>query len=202
MFSLTYYIMFSWAMVVASLSSESTIRHSLWQSGLDSGAQARPLVTVVCAGNGGQNFFQKHTGGNLQRLKILECTMVWKYLYGCTFKYFYLLWISEISQISFQRDLVTDNAVKRMLCVPLFLLILFPRISMDSDTEFPRFIGVAMRCLVIISIHIMSSVAGVLPKAALISQLPIKFYRIEVYIIVVRLAVAFVHEKADREQNP
>ena len=30
---------------------------------------------MVCGGNGGQNFFQKHTGGDLWRLKILECTM-------------------------------------------------------------------------------------------------------------------------------
>ena len=66
-------------MVVASLSSESTIPHSLRESesGLDSGAKARPLVTVVCGGNGGQNFFQKYTDGNLWRLKILECTMAY-----------------------------------------------------------------------------------------------------------------------------
>ena len=54
MFSLTYYyIMFPWpmGMVVASLSRESTIPHSLQESGLDSGGQARPLVTVVCGLN-------------------------------------------------------------------------------------------------------------------------------------------------------
>ena len=62
--------MFPWpmGMVIASLSSESTIPHSLRESGLNSGAQARPLVTVVCGGNGKQNFFQKHTGGNLSWL--------------------------------------------------------------------------------------------------------------------------------------
>ena len=45
------------------MSSESTIPHSLRERGLDCGAQAGPLVTVTCGGNGGQNFFQKHTGG-------------------------------------------------------------------------------------------------------------------------------------------
>ena len=74
---LSYYIMFPWpmGMVVASLSSESTILHSQRESGLDPEAQARPLVTVVCNGNGWQNFFQKHTGGHLWQLKISECTM-------------------------------------------------------------------------------------------------------------------------------
>ena len=63
--------MFPWpmGMVIGSLlvfmSSESTIPHSLRESGLDSGAQARPVVTVVYGGNGAQNFFHKHTGDDL-----------------------------------------------------------------------------------------------------------------------------------------
>ena len=75
--------MFPWpmGMVVANLSSKSTIPHSLRESGLDSGAKARPLVSVVCGGKGRQNFFQKHTGSDLWRLKILECTMTILYVY-------------------------------------------------------------------------------------------------------------------------
>ena len=72
MSSLTYYIMFPWPMGIASQSSESTIPQSLRDSGLGSGAQVTALVTMVCGGNGGQNFFQTHTGGDLWRLKILE----------------------------------------------------------------------------------------------------------------------------------
>ena len=68
------------------MSSKSTILRSLWESGLDSGTQTRPLVTVVCGENGGQNFFQKHTGGDLWRLKILECTMVLLHLYFIKFE--------------------------------------------------------------------------------------------------------------------
>ena len=74
MFSLTY-IMFPWLMGIASLSSEATIPHSLRESGRDSGAQARPLVTVVFGGTDRQSFFQKHTGGDLWWLKVLECTV-------------------------------------------------------------------------------------------------------------------------------
>ena len=68
------------AMVIGSLCScpVSPLSHAHCESALDSGALARLLVTVVCGGNSGQNFFQKHTGGDLWRLKILECTMVIK----------------------------------------------------------------------------------------------------------------------------
>ena len=49
--------MFPWpmGMVVGSLCScpVSPLSRAHCESGLDSGAQARPLVTVVCGGNGG-----------------------------------------------------------------------------------------------------------------------------------------------------
>ena len=33
------------------------------------------VVFSLTGGNGGQNFFNKHTGGDLWQLKISECTM-------------------------------------------------------------------------------------------------------------------------------